>query len=128
MNEGPANAYRSAAQVLEDGDSAPMLEFVADEVVWWQLGGRDKVTGKQALAEHLARPRPVPMTVNIHDLLANEEHLVVLVHAVAHHETGDEDVSYAEVWHLNDSGLGVKRQAFPASIDAATRLIESREP
>ena len=56
------------------------------------------------LGEHI-------VTADLHDLFANDEHLVALIHAVAERQGSRLEYSAAEVYHLWE-GLITKRQAF----------------
>ncbi len=89
------------------------------------MGERKPTIGRSALETRLAADGGIRIENSLHDLFANDEHLVALVHATA--QTDDEhlDISYAEVLHFNDAGQIAKRQAFPADIWAALKIIDT---
>jgi hypothetical protein len=120
-------SYLDAWKALASGDLAGFLAFVADDVQWWELGSVEPIRGRRELEEHLGRGSEVRLRADLHDVLANDEHLVALVHAIAPFPSGDIDISYAEVLHFDDDGLMTKRQMFPADIWAAMKLLDGRQ-
>ncbi|MDH3463319.1 MAG: hypothetical protein OEM32_06835, partial [Acidimicrobiia bacterium] len=89
------------------------------EILWWEVDLPEPIVGKTALAKHLAKPSPSTVTTHVHDVLANDEHLVALLHANAETPHGPVDLSVAEVIHFDDKGLMVKRQIFPSNVFTA---------
>ena len=60
------------------------------------------------MAERLDELAEFQINDDVHDVFANSEHLVALIHA----EAGPFSYSTAEVYHFADNGLISKRQAF----------------
>lgn len=121
-----ANAYRRAKQALESGDADGFLDWLAPEVVWWDIGATEPLVGRAQVATHLGRPGSATIVEEIHDLLANDEHLVALIHARVEHGEEAFSLSWAEVHHFDDEGRVAKRQAFPSDPSAAARLADLR--
>lgn len=82
--------------------------------------------GKGALVKHLNAGAKLVFRSDIHDVLANNEHLVALMHAVVETDEGDVDLSHAEVIHMED-GLIVKRQVFLPNLHTALSVFGTEE-
>ncbi len=128
MTHPNSTAYRAAVEALANGDVARFVTSVAEDVRWWELGATEPIVGRSQLERYLRRRNTPPTTEDIHDVLANDEHLVGLIHAVAVLDSEEIDISYAEVLHFNDRGLITKRQAFPSNVWTALKLIEGSTP
>lgn len=89
-----------------------MVALMDDEVVWWDTGRDDPIVGREAVTRRLDELSRFGIHDEIHDVFANSEHLVALVHARAASPHGPFHYSTAEVYHLTDAGLISKRQAF----------------
>jgi len=112
MSEHPnAVLYRKMMQRFEEGDADAFEDAVADDVVWWQIGASDPVRGKTALLQSMRGMEGVDFHVDVHDVLATNEHVVGLVTATV--RVGDDEFSYrtAEITHVVD-GKVVERWAF----------------
>src|SRR5687768_12118128 len=112
MSEHPnAALYRQMMQRFEEGDAGAFEDAVADDVVWWQIGSSDPVRGKPALLQSMKGMEGVDFHVDVHDVLATDDHVVGLVTATV--RVGDSEFSYrtAEISHVVD-GRVVERWAF----------------
>ncbi len=113
MSEHPnAAIYRQMMQRFEEGDAATALEdAIDDEVVWWQIGAPEPVRGKAALIDTMRGMEGVDFHVDVHDVLASDEHVVGLVTATV--RVGDDELVYrtAEIAHVVD-GKVTERWAF----------------
>lgn len=124
MGEHPnASAYRRAVDLLVAGDIDGYLEHVSVSIAWWDPNVSEPIVGRSALRRHLRGNPARHVTNTIHDILANDEHLVALVHAVKETASGPADLSFAEVLHFED-GLITKRQVFPSNVRAAMSFYE----
>ena len=115
-----AAAVRQAQERFEQsGDMTSMSDLMADDIVWHQLGA-ETVHGKQALVELMSSMPMGGITVDTHDVLANDEHCVQLVTATA--TMGDRTLTYrtAEIYHMRD-GKVTERWAFS---DDTQRIID----
>lgn len=117
-----AATYRDAMEALAADDIARFLAFIDESVRWWELGSLRPIESKVELAQFVA-DRGVQPTGEIHDVLANDEHLVALVHSVASVAQGNVDFSYAEVLHFHEGRIA-KRQVFPADVTVAQAIID----
>jgi ketosteroid isomerase-like protein len=97
---------REGAEALERGDMAWFDEHTADDVVW-HVGGNNKLSGtyegKQAVMELFGRTAAGSFTVDNHDILANDDHTVIIGTATVTTPDGD-SVSYkfVNVFHIKD--------------------------
>src|ERR1700738_4914292 len=96
-----ADLVRRGYEAFQKGDLAAFDNILADDCVWHvpgrgQLAGDKK--GRQAIVEYYAKLRELSegsITVEVHDLLANDEHTVGLHSSTA--RRGDKSVETTEV-------------------------------
>jgi ketosteroid isomerase-like protein len=97
-----------------DADPSEWLGGLADDVEWHEIGRSEPILGKQALAEQYAgadKPDWQIVGGDLHDVVANDEHVVALLNATA--KRGDKTIDYrvAEIYHMKDGKI-TKRWAF----------------
>jgi ketosteroid isomerase-like protein len=107
MEEHPnVTLYRNA---MESGE---YVENIADDVEWWEIGSPEPVRGKEALFARLEEQAGLwEITPQIHDVVANDEHLVALVNATADRDGRTLEYRTAEILHIRD-GKVTHRWAF----------------
>jgi ketosteroid isomerase-like protein len=87
------------------GDIATLSELFADDVVW-HVGGHSPIgdyMGKEAVLgffAQLAERAGGTFRLDIHDVLANDEHVVALVKATAEREGKSLNDNGAQVFHV----------------------------
>ncbi len=112
MDEHPnAALYRKVTEALSQGDTSGMAEVLADDVVWHQIGA-PTLHGKDAVsATWEGLTEGIEFNVEVHDVLANDDHTIGLVEA--HVKVGDSEFTYktAEIAHVSD-GKVTERWAF----------------
>ena len=116
-----ATLVRESMEAFNRGDIQSYADFVADDVVWHQLGA-ETVRGKQALADAMqGAEADWKITTKVHDVVANDEHAIALVEATATRD-GGRTLNYrtAEILHIRDGKL-TERWAFS---DDTQRIIE----
>ena len=108
-----AATIRQAAQRMEEsGDVMSQMELLADDVVWHEIGREEPIRGKQALMERYANmPEGGSITVETHDVVANDEHAIQLVTATATLEGRELVYRTAEIYHMRDGKI-TERWAF----------------
>jgi ketosteroid isomerase-like protein len=107
-----AAMIRESGKAMERGDMAASLANLADDVVWHEIGRDEPIRGKQALIErYQSASAGGSITVDTHDVIANDEHAVALVTATA--TMGDRSLTYrtAEIYHVRDGKI-TERWAF----------------
>lgn len=114
--------YREAMDAASQGNLEGLADVLADDVVWHQIGA-SPLTGKQAVIESMSGMEGVDFEVDVHDILANDEHLIGLVNA--HVKVGDDEISYrtAEIAHVVD-GKVTERWAFSDDTQAIAEFFQ----
>ena len=124
MGDHPnAALFRELAGALESSDLERYAEFLADDVEWWQIGSAEPIRGKAALLASMQGVLgEVKFDIDLHDVLANDDHLVALVTATA--MRGGETFTYrtAEIYHVAD-GKVTQRWAFSDDTEAINRFF-----
>ncbi|HYU57619.1 MAG TPA: nuclear transport factor 2 family protein [Actinomycetota bacterium] len=102
---------RRGYAAFSSGDMDALNELLADDIKW-HVGGRSQLTGeyegKEAVFGLFARL--VELTggsfkVDLHDVLANDEHTVGLIHATADREGKHLDDNGVQVFHVRDGKI-----------------------
>jgi ketosteroid isomerase-like protein len=123
MSEHPnAAMYRDVMEKFNAGDPSAMVELIDDDVVWWQIGSAEPLRGKAALMESMAGLDEMPITVDLTDVIANDDMVVGLVTATV--GAGPDAFSYrtAEVAWLKD-GKVTERRAFSDDTEAINKFF-----
>ncbi|MGZ8705319.1 MAG: nuclear transport factor 2 family protein [Aeromicrobium sp.] len=88
------------------GDTATLSELFADDLVW-HAGGRSPISGDYkgkaevlGLFGQLAERAGGTFRIDIHDVLANDEHVVALVKVTAEREGKTLNDNGAQVFHV----------------------------
>jgi ketosteroid isomerase-like protein len=110
MSEHPnADLYRRGMEASL-ADPQAFAEYLDDDVVWWQIGA-PPLRGKEAVLQAMSGYEGVDFDVDIHDVLANDDHVIGLVTATV--GLGDQKFTYrtAEIAHVKE-GKVTERWAF----------------
>jgi ketosteroid isomerase-like protein len=114
---------RGLNEAFEQRDMQRLNALLADDVVWHQIG-RPDLRGKAALR---AAPQPgagadYDITGRAHDVLASDDHAVVLTQVTA--SRAGKTLSYrtAEIYHIR-GGQVTERWAFSDDTAAITRFF-----
>lgn len=118
MEHPNAVRFREAHSAAQEGELDPLVSLLAEDVEWWDTGASEPTYGKAASRERIAHLWGHIVNADLHDLFANDEHLVALVHSKAQRAGQYFEYSTAEVCHMSADGLITKRQAF--AHDSAT--------
>lgn len=110
---------RRAVQAMTETDMSKAEQemaivdaFMADDITWHEIGRAEPRHGKGELrAAMMKGARDTTITYEVHDVIANDDHAIVLGTATA--TRGDRSLQYktAEVFHIRD-GKAVERWAF----------------
>jgi ketosteroid isomerase-like protein len=104
-----AQLVREGFEAMTSGDNSWMDEHVADDVVW-HVGGNSKwageYRGKDAVLDYFARSAKAMGSMpdaDVHDILANDDHVVVIGSARARAADGSSaQWKYVNVFHISD--------------------------
>jgi ketosteroid isomerase-like protein len=101
------------------------MDSVTDEVEWYEIGRADPVRGKDALAHLFSGPTEpdAELTTEIHDVVANDDHVIALVRATVRRGARSLDYRTAEVFHVRDGKIAA-RWAFSDDTAAITEFFE----
>ena len=122
MAEHPnAAAARRATDAMQQGDMQAMADFLADDVVWHMIGSTEPLRGKAALRGAMSGA-DYQITGTVHDIVANDDHTIVLAENTA--TRGDRSLTYrtAEIMHIRD-GKVVERWAFSDDTQAINEFF-----
>ena len=110
-------------EIERTGDMTASFDGLDDNIVWHEIGSDQPIRGKQALAERFAgMPEGATIKTDMHDVVANDEHAVVLVTATA--TMGDQELVYrtAEIYHMKDGKI-TERWAFSDDTDRINKFF-----
>jgi ketosteroid isomerase-like protein len=104
------------------GDLAEMAEWLADDVVWHQIGG-DTLRGKQSVIDSMSGFADVEFSMDLHDVVANDDHTIALMEVSI--GTGGQSFSYrtAEIYHIDEDGKITERWAFSDDTQAINEFF-----
>lgn len=123
MGDHPnAAKYREISESFNQGNVDAMTDYVADDVEWWYIGGDQPLRGKQALMEMYGALSDVDIKIDLHDVIANDEHLVALVTATATRNGRTFEYRTAEIHHIKD-GMITHRWAFSDDTEAINKFF-----
>ena len=108
MSDHPnATLVREMFAAMDRGDMQWIEDHTADDIVW-HTGGNSKAAGvrrgKEAVrASMAAMAEPGAMKADVHDVIGNDEHTVVLGTAVVTAPSGASvEYNYVNVFHITD--------------------------
>ncbi|HKZ19879.1 MAG TPA: nuclear transport factor 2 family protein [Acidimicrobiia bacterium] len=107
MQDHPnAALYRKVNQAVEAGDFSSYADNIADDVEWWEIGSDQPIRGKGALMERMQQMMGQgSVDIDLHDVIANDEHMVALVNAKVEREGRTLDYKTAEIYHVRDGKI-----------------------
>ncbi|HZD24552.1 MAG TPA: nuclear transport factor 2 family protein [Acidimicrobiia bacterium] len=109
---------RQMQEAMEEGDLEATAAFIADDVTWHTIGGQT-YHGLDQLAEAMAGVGPT-ISGDVHDVIANDDHLIVLVNATATSNAEEFHYRTAEIMHVADGKI-TERWSFS---DDTQRIID----
>jgi ketosteroid isomerase-like protein len=125
MGDHPnAAKYREAHEAFTSGDLEAFGGMLAPDVVWNTIGG-ETMHGAEAVANSMSGLAGLEFDVSLHDVVANDDHVVGLVDV--HVTAGDKDIRYrtAEIHHVNAEGKVTERWSFSDDTQAITDFFAS---
>lgn len=124
MSEHPnAVMARQMTDALRRGDMQALEGFLAEDVVWHEIGRSEPRRGKAELrAAASASAVDYEIRAELHDVVADDDHTIALVEATA--SRGGRTLTYrtAEIYHVRDGKI-VERWAFSDDTAAITAFF-----
>jgi len=112
-------------EAFNAGDSAGFVDSLAADVVWHQIDG-GTLNGRDAVMASMSGFADIDFTGEVHDVVANDDHLIGLINA--HVKVGDQEISYrtAEIMHMSDGKI-TERWAFSDDPQAIVEFFSQLE-
>ena len=128
MSDHPnAALVRRMTESFNSGDMQGMTDMLSDDIEWHEIGRAEPIMGKEALAARFGMgsdaPPPDQITGSLHDVIANDDHTVVLANAHATRDGRTFDYRVAEIYHMKDGKI-TKRWAFSDDTAAINDFFE----
>jgi uncharacterized protein len=113
---------RQMLDAFNSGDLQAIEGFLADDVIWHEIGRAEPRRGKAALRETGPGAVDYEITARLHDVVANDDHTIALVDATA--TRGGKTFAYrtAEIYHIRDGKIA-ERWAFSDDTAAITAFF-----
>jgi len=117
MSEHPnAAVIRSAYEAISKGDMPAVAGLLDDDITWYEstggmegiYHGRDRVL---AFLGQVFQQAGMQMSVSIHDILANDDHAVILHESTLTVGDRTHTGQYADVYHLRDGKITAHSRA-----------------
>ena len=101
---GPVDEHPNAVLYRRTFESGDFSQAVSDDIEWWEIGSAEPVRGRDAFIEHRQESeRTWDITTDLHDVVANDTHVVALIEATAQNKDGESiDYREAEILHVRD--------------------------
>lgn len=128
MSEHPNVAViRSAYEAMDKGDVATFAALLDDDITWYEstagmegvYRGRDQVL---AFMSQVFQQAGMQMSVSIHDILANDDHAVILHESTASRGERTHRAQYVDVYHVRD-GKATEHWHLAVDPDAEARFF-----
>ena len=118
-----ANAalIRNAIEDMSAGEVEKLAEILAENIEYHQIGA-PTIEGKAGLVESIQGYSDMGFGVEIHDVLANDDHTIALLEVTVN--AGDESFTYrtAEIYHIEDGKI-TQRWAFSDDTEAISSFF-----
>jgi ketosteroid isomerase-like protein len=122
MEHPNVELYRRVTAAFQSGDIDTVKGALAPGLRWHEAGNPE-VMGREAVLQHMSGAvKRIDGNIAVHDVLANDEHVVALINVALRKPDGSE-IAYPaiEVAHMSD-GLITERWSFmnscPPDVDA----------
>ena len=123
MEDHPnAARYRAAAKAMDEGRFDEVMDGVADDITWWEIGSDQPLKGKQALMESMGGMTEYDIKADLHDVVANDEHVIALMNVTATKDGKSFQYRTAEIHHVKDGKI-TERWAFSDDTDAINKFF-----
>lgn len=120
------DAVRRAYDAFDKGDLDTLKGLVAADVTWHEAGNPEPIRGREAVLQRAAAAAGLETDIDVHAILADDDHVVTLLRARLRKPNGEE-VSYpvVEVAHVRDGMLTERWSFMDACPDDVTAFFAS---
>jgi ketosteroid isomerase-like protein len=94
-----------------DEEMAVVDAFMADDIVWHEIGRAEPRRGKDELRATMSEFSDTTIHYELHDVVANDDHAIALGTATATRDGKSLEYRTAEIFHIRD-GRATERWAF----------------
>ena len=94
-----------------DEEMAVVDAFMADDIVWHEIGRAEPRRGKDELRATMSEFSDTTIKYELHDVVANDDHTIALGTATATRNGKTLEYRTAEIFHIRD-GRAIERWAF----------------
>lgn len=108
-SDASAQLLRQVLDAFNRGDAQAAAALMTDDIEWHEIGRADPIVGKEALAARFGTALPAwEISVELHDIVANDDHAIALVTATA--RMGGRSLTYrtAEIYHVRDGKISAR--------------------
>ena len=119
------DVIRRSFDAWQTGDMQTAASMIADDIEWHEIGRAEPIRGAAALAARFQDPQAQTYTItaDVHDTVADDDHVVQLVTAHAtRHDGATLDYRTAEIFHVKDGKI-TARWAFSDDTDRINRFF-----
>jgi ketosteroid isomerase-like protein len=122
MTEHPnVTVARAMTDAMASGDLEAAASYLADDVIWHEIGRAEPRRGKAELAGSMGEV-DYEITGQVHDILGNDEHVVALMDATGTRDGRTLDYRVAEIYHIRDGKI-IERWAFSDDTEAIAEFF-----
>ena len=100
-----------------DQEMAVVEAFMADDIVWHEIGRAEPRRGKDDLRAEMGSMGDTTIKYELHDVVANDDHAIALGTATATRNGKTFEYRTAEIFHIRD-GKATERWAFSDDTEA----------
>jgi ketosteroid isomerase-like protein len=117
--------FREIQQKMQAGGIRAMADYMADDVVWHEIGRAEPIRGKEALAARYAESGDWvgDLSFETHATLADDEHVVELVTATVTRDGEPFVYRTCEIYHVRDGKI-TERWAFSDDTERINRFFQ----
>jgi uncharacterized protein len=119
MTEHPnVTVVRQMTEALARGDMEQAGTFLADDIVWHEIGRAEPRRGKAELQAGVGEA-DYEISGELHDIVGNDEHVIALIDATGTRHGRSLHYQVAEIYHVRDGRI-TERWAFSDDTAAIT--------